>query len=196
MYLRTDTRKDAVNSLLIAHELAVSVISNEQKWKWLVVAVHSGVQGFMVLALERGNALLTLRKDVAKKWLKAYSEDKEYPEGKLDYFLELYEKIKSDAVEGLVDSSRFTAEPRHDASMERLNRWRNDFIHFTPKGWSIPLLGLAGTCLDCLDVVEHLGWKSNTFIWYEEPIERKAAHALAGLRQELENLKKYYELES
>lgn len=60
-----------------------------------------------------------------------------YPEERMDIFLSLYEKIKSDVVCRYTGSTRFVPDPRHDESMRKLNQQRNDFIHFLPKVWSV-----------------------------------------------------------
>jgi hypothetical protein len=48
------------------------VTLDEIYWKWALIAVRSGVEGFMVLALEHGNALLPKKNDIAARWLKAH----------------------------------------------------------------------------------------------------------------------------
>jgi regulation of enolase protein 1 (concanavalin A-like superfamily) len=79
-YLNKNHWVDAVTSLEAAQELSSRVTLNGTYWKWALIAIHSGVQGFMVLALEHGNALLAMKNDTAAKWLKAYNSGTPYPE--------------------------------------------------------------------------------------------------------------------
>jgi hypothetical protein len=147
IYLRTNHWIDAVTSLETAQEFCSRVTLDETYWKWTLIAVHSGVQGFMVLALEHGNALLAMKNDIAARWLKAHNAGAPYPEEKMDFFLNLYEKVKSDAVCRYVESKKFVPGPSHDYSMKKLNELRNNFIHFLPKVWSVELTGLPAVCL-------------------------------------------------
>ncbi len=60
-FLRTDDRLDTEDSLRKAAQTGALVRSDPREWKWLLLAIHSAVQGTFVLALDRGNGLLTLR---------------------------------------------------------------------------------------------------------------------------------------
>lgn len=191
-YLRTDHWVDAVASLEGAQEFAHRVPADERYWKWLLIAMHSAVQGFMALALEQGNALLVMKEELTAKWLKAHETGGPYPENRMDFFLSLYEKVKSDVVCRYVHSKRFVPGPSHDYSMGKLNELRNDFIHFFPKGWSIQLAGLPKVCIDCLDVAQFLGWESMTILWHNPSLNERGREASAQLRAELERLEGVY----
>ena len=147
-YLRTDERLDTEGSLRKAAQTVALVQSDPSEWKWVLIAVHSAVQGMFVLALSVGNNLLTLRSDHAAAWLKAYRSGGPYPD-KLDlaYFGVLYRRAK--------EHSKFLATHDHDKAIEQLNELRNNFIHFGAKGWSIQLAGLPTICLSSLEIVEH-----------------------------------------
>jgi hypothetical protein len=43
--------------------------------------------------------------------------------------------------------------------MERLNRWRNDFLHWKPVGWNIEVRGYAEMIETCLGVAEFLAFE-------------------------------------
>ena len=77
-YLRTDEREEAVRSLEWAEQQANAISEDPYQWKWVLIALHNAVQGFMVLALWNGNGLLTLRDKVAVKWLDAYNNGGPY----------------------------------------------------------------------------------------------------------------------
>jgi len=81
-YLHTDHWDDAVASLEAAYAFYCQTATNLDYWKWCLIAVHSAVQGFMVLALEQGNSLLVMKNDIAAKWLEAHESGKSYPQEK------------------------------------------------------------------------------------------------------------------
>jgi len=192
-YLRTDHWIDAVASLEAAQEFCARVTLDEHQWKWILIATHSSVQGFMALALEHGNGLLVLRDDIRAKWLKAHESGNPYPEEKMDFFLSLYEKIKSDVVCRFHGSKKFIAGPSHDYSMNKLNELRNDYIHFRPKGWSIQLAGLPSVALNCLEVAKSLAFDSLTIIWHDGDLRTRAERSFAIVQDGLKVIEALYE---
>lgn len=187
-YLRTDHWVDTVSSLEAAHDFAGRAVADERFWKWLLIAMHSAVQGFMALALEQGNSILVMKDEIRDKWLKAHEKSAPYPEQRMDFFLALYEKVKSDAVCRYVQSKKFVPGPSHDYSMNKLNELRNDFIHFFPKSWSIQLAGLPKVCVDCLEVAHFLGWESMTILWHDASLSERGQRASSQLRAALDKL--------
>lgn len=187
-YLRTDEREEAVRSLEWAEQQARSVADDPYLWKWVLIALHNAAQGFMVLALWNGNGLLALRDKVAAKWLAAYEKGGPFPIEKLDEFLNLYKKVKDNGNFHTLGAGPFVPGQTHDASFERLNEYRNEFIHFTPKGWSLQLLGLPRVCLDVLDLIQFFGWESTAVLWHKQALVSRAKRAVKHLRQMLHSL--------
>lgn len=78
----------------------------------------------------------------------------------MDSFLNLYKKIKGNPILGY----KFEPKRQQGRSVKKLNRLRNEFIHFMPRGWSIELSGLPCIFRDCLDVLSELG-ETNAMRW-------------------------------
>ena len=178
-------------SLETAQESCSRVTLDEAYWKWALIAVHSGVQGFMVLALEHGNALLAMKNGIAARWLKAHNAGAPYPEEKMDFFLNLYEKVKSDAVCRYVESKEFVSGPPHDYSMKKLSELRNNYS-FSFEGLVVELIGLPAVCLECLEIAHFLGWESGTILWHDSDLYQRGQRALAILRASLREIKVVY----
>ncbi|MDL1955883.1 MAG: hypothetical protein LWW95_02340 [Candidatus Desulfofervidus auxilii] len=195
LWLRTDETKQAVSDLEMLAETAQSLIENPYQWKWVIIITHNALQEFMVLALRRGNGLLPLKDKIAAQWLRAHRKGGRYPDEKIDYFLNLYKKIKSDAMLYYVHSKKFKATPDHDRAVEKLNELRNEFIHFVPRSWILELTGLPEICLRCLEIIEFLGWESGNIVWYEEDQQRRAMSALKKAKKILTDIKQKYEEE-
>ena len=166
-WFQTDEHEEAISALDAVAEWSGYLNKRIDYWRWVILALHNATQGFMVLALRGSNGLLALRDDVALKWLIAHREGGEYPEEKLDQFLKLYKKIKSDRLLFYKHSKKFTANKHHDRNMKRLNGFRNEFIHFIPRSWSLEVSGLPDICLTCLEIIQFLGWKCGNIWWYE-----------------------------
>ena len=146
----------------------------------------------MVLSLWNGNGLLALRPDVAAKWLKAYESGALYPDDWLDNFLNLYGKVKDQTNFHVVGAGPFRATGTHDDSMTRLNDYRNEFIHFTPKGWSLELAGLPRICLDALDLIQFFSWNSTAILWHKKSYVTRSKRAVKHLQQSMTGLSRDY----
>lgn len=147
----------------------------------------------MVLSLRHGNGLAALSKESARAWLQAHEKGSSYPEKEfLDDFLDLYEKIKSKLYGEMGGNKRFTPMGTQGKSIKQLNAIRNDFIHFTPKGWSLEVNGLPKICLDSLALIEFLGWKSGNIVWYEPSYQKQSNDCCQKLREQMMHLEKKY----
>lgn len=192
-YLRTNEREEAVRSLEFAELQARSIASDGYQWKWALIALHNATQGFMVLALWNGNGLLSMSPKSAEKWMAAYEAGKPFPRVTLDRFLNLYSKVKDESNFHYLGSTPFRPGTSHDASFRHLNDFRNEFIHFTPKGWSLMLPGLPNMALDVLDLIEHFGWQSSSILWHERALLVRAKWAVRRLRRTLIALQTHYD---
>ena len=152
IWLRTDEREDAIASLKLYIDTINHCGEDVSYWKWALISLHSAVQAIMAIHIGFGNSLLVMRQEDAEAWLKAHDDGKPYPSTKMDTFLNLYKKIKRHIVFGY----NFAPKAQQGRSMKRLNQFRNEFVHFMPKGWSIELSGMPHICLDCLDAIKEL----------------------------------------
>lgn len=180
---------DVVESINMARDLSTVIQNEQQKWKWLIIALHSSVQGLMVLNLEKGNGLLTQPPKIAKKMLKAFRNGKDFPDERLDDFLNLYEKTKSPCTHRYNEERAFTASERHDKAMEKLNKLWNEFIHFNPKSWLIEIAIMVDTCLVCLDVIENLAFEANNFLWNWDDEDWDNEMSLKQLKSSVKTIK-------
>jgi len=148
MYLRTDEEAEAVEALCMASRVADYLEREASYWRWVIIALHNAVQGFMVLSLRHGNGLAALSDKSYSEWMEAHEKGAPYPEEMLDSYPNLYKKVKSKNYGEIGGNQRFTPQGSEGKSIKKLNSLRNDFIHFTPKGWSLEIDGLPTICLD------------------------------------------------
>jgi hypothetical protein len=191
-WLRTDEREEAVSALEAVAEWSGRVATKIDYWKWVVLALHNATQGFMVLALRGSDGLRPLKEDVATAWLTAYREGSDYPVEKLDSFLNLYKKVKSDSMLFFIHSKKFIPSGSQSRSIKKLNSLRNDFIHFLPRSWSLEVSGLPEICLDCLALVESLGWECGNVLWHKEEHRERAQAAIGLARSHFKMLERVY----
>lgn len=191
-WLHTDEHEEAVSALKTVAEWSGQIEGDILLWRWLTVALHNTIQGFMVLALRGSDGFLPLKDNVASQWLSAYREGGDYPVEKLDSFLNLYKKVKSKKMLYFIHSKRVVATDTQDRSVKKLNAIRNEFIHFLPRSWSLEVSGLPKICLDCLALVEFLAWESGNIIWHKERHNERVGLAIYKSKNNFQNLEQFY----
>jgi hypothetical protein len=96
------------------------VITDPYRWKWAILAMHSGLQGTMVLALQGSHGLHVLKPEDVTRWLEAHEKGGPYPgDLKLDDFLGLYKKIESDLM------IMYEMKRGQPLKMDKFNTWPN-----------------------------------------------------------------------
>jgi hypothetical protein len=188
-YLRTDEFEEAISALESTDEFLTKVSLDPYRWKWVILALHNALQGFMVLALRGSNGLLALKDDVAAKWLTAHRSGDPYPEERLDSFAGLYKKIKSERMRFYGHSKPFVPVGSQGRSVNRLDAIRDDFVHFVPKGWALDLGGLPRICADCVLVIEFLCWECGNIFWHDEVQSERVKRAISSIRTQLAKAK-------
>jgi len=200
-WLRTNVAQEAVSALEMAGQSLSNVEKDLYQWKWAILALHSCLQGFMVMALQGNDGLNCLKDKVKDEWLRRYRA-KEYEKldldnfyindkkvNPLDNFLNLYKKIKKPNKMGFYNHSKpFEPSGTQESSIKKLNSLRNDFVHFVPKIWSLEVTGLPQIFLDCLNIIHFLGWECGNIIWYKSSVEKRASEALAEAMKKIKHL--------
>ncbi len=164
IWLRTDEREDTIASLKLYIDAVSKVSSDIVYWKWTIISLHSVTQSVMAFHLGFGNDLLVMSQEDAEAWLYAHDSGASYPETKMDSFLNLYKKIKKHEILGF----KFLPYGQQGGSIKKLNWFRNEFVHFMPKGWSIEMSGMPGICFDCLNIVKALNEGPISMRWEDE----------------------------
>ena len=198
-FLRTGTFVETISALEMATDELARTRTDSYRWKWVILALHSALQGMMVLALEGSNGLRVLKPKDAKRWLDAYESRAPLPADlEMDNFLNLYEKIKSDAMLFYVNSEKFAPQETQGRSIKRLNRLRNQFIHFTPRTFMLVLNELPEMILDCLDIAWFLAWDSNNVGWdvkdNGDELKERAEKAFRAADKAAQEMKEAYAL--
>lgn len=187
-WLQTDEREDLIASLQMLGASCDRAMTDLSAWKWAVIGTHSALQSTMAFHLGFGNDLLVARQEDAHAWLTAHEEGTPYPELLMDSFLGLYAKLKRHLILGY----QFAPRGQQGGSVKRLNRYRNEFTHFMPKGWSIEVSGLPSICLDCLAIIDDLDVHALPVRWETEDQRMRARILLDECRCKLEVLRGRY----
>ena len=159
-YLRIDGKENATDSLQKAAEFLKNTKSDPLYWKWFIVAIHHAIYHFMLLALQNTD-LSGIWKEPEKLVDRGLSReviDTENSQNKLVGFVEAFERIQETTrMSGYVNAKPFIANAGHKEAATRLNTiLRNNFAHFSPKGWSIEISFIVEAVSPMLEVVEFL----------------------------------------
>lgn len=169
-WLETDERREAVKALEMTAKMLSLVRDDEYYWKWVIIGLHNALQALFVVAVSGSAGFGAIEPKQVGKWLRVYRSGKgEYPSLKLMGFVPLYEKVKG--------SFRLSVPQDVDKSLKRLNDFRNEFMHFTPKGWALELDGLPGLLRNSLRVVESLISGERPGIWGHDNTEAEQVQA-------------------
>lgn len=187
-YLRLDEREDVINALEHAAQTAKTLDEHPLNWKWVIIAVHNALQGALVCTLSGTHGTGALSNNSMKEmweWFEVSRTDPKttYPNEWLAPPFELYQRAKKQDYMGEYDGTPLQTTTEQDDDVERLNNLRRDFMHFTPKGWSIETAGLPRIVLNAIAIIETLllSHPANTFRLEPEQTNR-IKQALATLR--------------
>jgi hypothetical protein len=156
-YIRFDEIEDVLVSADLIALTAPLVARSPSYWKWIIVGAHNALQGAMVCALCDTNGTSVLTEKSASQmlnWLqKSANQRGEPPQQRLAEFLVLLERC----IGGQFNCKKLGVTPDQLLDIQRLHKeFRNNFAHFTPKGWAIEKLGLPRIINAALNAVGDL----------------------------------------
>jgi hypothetical protein len=155
-YIDFDEIGDVLASVDVIAVLAPTLSDNPLRWKWVILAAHSAMQGAMVCAYaDSANTSILKKQSEAERleWLGADEDTRgPYPGEWLADFKDLLRKC----LRGSHDCAPLVLTKAQRKDIDRLHQFRNGFTHFTPKGWAIEQVGLPRIIGVALDIVEEL----------------------------------------
>jgi len=149
-------------------------------WKWVIIAFHSAIYGLMLLALQQTDLSGIWKQEIRNPKTGLIDTDK----SRLISFLKAFEWIQDDQRMGrFVNSRRFEIVDKNlKNSMYRLNdEFRNQFLHYKPKGWSIVKEAFREMIRDCLPLIEFLLFQSGN-IRIEPEEENQAKEVIEQIK--------------
>jgi hypothetical protein len=149
-WVRTDETEDVAGSIRHVIRTAQFVSEDSQAWKWVVMALHSALQGACVCHLTTTAAPVgAVTQRNAGEWLAYFEESRtdsnaSPPETYLLGLPDLLKAVRKPNSAG--DHSNTVGVAISDAELSWLGRFhkdiRNQFAHFEPMGWSINMSGI------------------------------------------------------
>lgn len=150
-WIRTDEAEDVAGSIRHALRVASFVTDDPQAWKWVMLALHSALQGACVCHLTTTAAPLgALTKQNTGEWLSFFEKQRTDPAAEplaKSHLLTLPDLLKAvRKTYSAGDRSNAVGVAISDVELAWLRRIhgevRNQFVHFEPMGWSIEVSGV------------------------------------------------------
>lgn len=145
-----DERDDVAGSLRHALVCLELVRSDHGAWKWLILSLHSALQGACVCHLTTtAQPFGPLTPENSKEWLDYFDcsrddPDAPIPQTKIAPLPALLKRIRKSDTIGSGQS--FEGIRVTDEELQNLRHLhaevRNQFVHFEPRGWSLEVAGM------------------------------------------------------
>ena len=155
-YITTDERLDVLASLESCADNLARTRESDRAWKWVVLSMHSALQGAMVCHLSGSAQIGALSETCAKAWLKwrCGTEDQAAPKSRVAPAPELLKRLTGSAHRFENDCGRIieTTDAQHRA-FASLHKIRNEFTHFLPQAWSIEIALIRESISGVLEIL-------------------------------------------
>jgi hypothetical protein len=185
VWLSIDEQTDVIASLSGCSHCLSKIGEEPAFWKHVIVNLHNALQGAMVCHLSgtaqmgaldqnsfqkiaewherdrRGEINHDLVEEDGWQFRRVTSATDQFPNERLADARTLFKRVYTESKRTEVAGNVLTLSRAQIRSFEKLHSLRNDFAHFTPKGWSIELAGLPRICLDVRSVLALIvddGW--------------------------------------
>jgi hypothetical protein len=146
-FITTDEAADVAGSIRHALICLQLVRTDSGAWKWLILSLHSALQGSCVCHLTTtAHPVGALTDSSTKLWLNYLPDTHgaEPPKTKIAEFPDLLKKIRSSGSgESADNSDSINISDIELVDLVHLHRAvRNQFVHFEPMGWVLDLMGM------------------------------------------------------
>jgi hypothetical protein len=128
-------------------------------WKWAIIIAHNTLQGACTCFLTNTAGVGALKNDSTKEILNYLDPDTEtgetWPKEELAPLSQLLFRLPDEI---RIDLNGITTPYPFDRSgdIKRLQDFRDEFVHFTPKGWLIEIEGLPRIIGNTLDLIQEV----------------------------------------
>ena len=171
-WYRIDEQRFAVATAKHALRCLNGLETDREQFPWAIIALHGATQAAMIANLTGTAGIGALDQATANQTFSALHGEAEYP--KVAYvapFLELLRRTRKagrrlEQAGSVIEMSRTNLR-----ALGLLNSLRNDFVHFSPRGWSVEISGLPRMIEACVSILR--GVCSSGWLIHLEPEENE-----------------------
>jgi len=187
-FLRINERKNAIDYLEKAHNYIRETEEDLMAWKWVALTLHSALYGFAVCACAGTNV------DFVAPEIK---NGKNKGKRELISFNKALGYCQNTSVMSRFDHSKtlkLTSDQRDSINILK-ELFRDNFVHFSPKHWSIELHGISHVAIDILDVIRFLAIETGNITHLSITEKKKIKSLVYQSKRILKNSAIYKEAE-
>lgn len=182
-YLETSEYDDFLNSIVSSKKFLKLAKKNPHYWKWFAVSIHNALQAGMVCHLSGSAGLGANDMRRVQEQLEWHERDRKgeiekevvsrnefdlpvfqvrnpednYPDDRLADPKTLLKRMGKRSKRVELDAGSIIAiSQKHKKSWVSICDLRNNFIHFSPSGWSIQVDFIKIHSLNLLDILQHI----------------------------------------
>ena len=182
-WLRIEEHSNAFNYLEMVKYFISMTESNINYWKWVMISLHGAMYGFAVSAIRGTNSESVVLKTRKGQRLIGFDEALKRC------------KNKDWTRYALLDEVLILNVSQKQSIRLMKEIFRNEFVHFKPKGWSIEIHGFPFITLDCLSVIRFLGVQTYSGYGYSQYKQRKVKSIVFQCNKIIKNSKLFKEAE-
>lgn len=171
IWVRTDEGEDVAASIRHAVRTLQFVSDDPHSWKWIMLALHSALQGACICHLvTSASPFGAVTKRNAGEWLAYFEESRanptiKAPKTQLMALPDLLKAVRKPRSAG--DHSDGSDVAISSSDLVWLRRFhdeiRNQFVHFEPKGWAIELSGMPQLAALVARIIDQIAEKGYAF---------------------------------
>ena len=170
-WLRIEEHTNAFNYLEMVKYFLSFTESNVYYWKWVMISLHGAIYGFAVSSIRGTNSESVVLKTRKGERLISFNEALKRCQNKSWMQYALLNKVL------VLNSSQ------NDSIRRMKDIFRNEFMHFKPKGWSIEIHDFPIITLDCLEVLRFLGIQAYSGYRHNQNKQRKVKSIVFQCKQ-------------
>ncbi|NOY35350.1 MAG: hypothetical protein GXP44_00225 [bacterium] len=163
-FYKTDLKENAIDDLEKLFKFLELAKQDKSYWKWVIIALHSSLYKFMLLALKNSDCSGVWEQAEKKKVKLIYKIDPFNSKNKVISFLKAFKWIQdTEKMSRYMNSKAFISTLEIDKAMGKLNTTlRNQFFHFKPTDWLIEIQLIKEIKQRTLPIIRFIIFESNT----------------------------------
>ncbi|MFZ4591401.1 MAG: hypothetical protein ACOYN6_10415 [Ignavibacteria bacterium] len=164
-FFDTDQILECTKPIEFTYEQLLKCSVDSYNWKWVIIGFHNALQNCMVHTLRDSTGTNILKENLrALQYKSILKGEFGNIDEKLNYFLDIYEDIKSDKMLRFTMGKKYIPQMNDDANVKELNNIRNFFIHYIPQGYRCTVEEILDMCFTAFRIIRFLIYESHNFL--------------------------------
>jgi hypothetical protein len=185
-----DIETHTVDALELVLEKLRQAHDRPSAWKWVVVGLHSAMHGGLALVLRRSDGAQLLPRKLEQQIYESWERERATGQiealhyDHVDWFTELYKKTQNPQRMSYLGGKPLVPTDVQNESVERLNDYRGNLLHFSATSWSIPIWNFVVLLNDLLPVLRFYFFGAQPMVFLDLEHSERAEELLQAIQEE------------